>query len=71
MVIPMNDVRRLLGLEITHAHFNVPLHVAAPALLPDLFMRVPQCGHTHSPNNMCDLKNETRRRDIGVRQREQ
>jgi hypothetical protein len=31
-------------------------------------MRVPQCGHTHSPNNMCDLKNETRRRDIGVRQ---
>jgi hypothetical protein len=45
--------------------------LAAPAALPRFFILVPQCGHSHSPNNACDLSNGTRRSDIGVAQLEQ
>jgi hypothetical protein len=64
--IEENAARRLVGHLADHAFKAVP-----DTLLPHLSIRVPQCGHIHSPSSTCDLKIGTRRSDIGVAQLEQ
>jgi hypothetical protein len=43
-------------------------HEAIPDTFPHLSIFVPQWGHIHPPNSICDLSIGRRRRDIGVTQ---